>query len=426
MALAANFLGGAKSRLLPASVPFRFFAAAAVFHVFMWLGLLVHAEQAVLFRGGPGPALAVLHLLTLGVLAATAIGASAQLLPVATRRALAAVWPIKLVFWLVIPGTTLLAIGMYLLQIEIIAGAAVMTTLGLLIFAALFADNLRRAGDLRVVAAYGWSALIAFLLLVGFGVALALNYTAGYLPDHGAFALTHLILGGFGFMGLLVLGFSQVLIPMFALAPAPPQRISILCYVLVTGAIAIGAVGALTGSTIALTLAAVTGLLGAALHVHLMLDVLKKGMRKRLGLSFLLIRGAWVLFPATLAIGLAALHGYAGPNGATLFGFMLFAGWLLTFLLGILQRILPFLASMHARPSAGGGPVLMSELAASAPLKLHAACHAAALLILATAIAFDIAALAFAGAAIGFIGAVAFAWFAGQITWRVACAQTAR
>ena len=40
MTLAATFLGGAKSRLLPASIPFRFFIAAAIFHVAMWLALI--------------------------------------------------------------------------------------------------------------------------------------------------------------------------------------------------------------------------------------------------------------------------------------------------------------------------------------------------------------------------------------------------
>jgi hypothetical protein len=98
MTLAASFLGGAKSRLLPPSIPFRFFAAAAMFHVLMWLAMLIGADAAVSFRGGPGPPLAGVHLLTLGVLTSTAIGASAQLLPVATRRPLAARWPIKLVF----------------------------------------------------------------------------------------------------------------------------------------------------------------------------------------------------------------------------------------------------------------------------------------------------------------------------------------
>ncbi|NJO32394.1 MAG: hypothetical protein HC869_03965 [Rhodospirillales bacterium] len=45
MTLAATFLAGAKSRLLPASIPFRFFAAAAAFHVAMWVVLLVAGEH---------------------------------------------------------------------------------------------------------------------------------------------------------------------------------------------------------------------------------------------------------------------------------------------------------------------------------------------------------------------------------------------
>jgi hypothetical protein len=80
MKLAATFLGGAKSRLLPPSLPFRFFAAAAIFHVLLWLVLLLAAGDATGFTGGFGPGLAAVHLLTLGVLTTTALGAALQIL----------------------------------------------------------------------------------------------------------------------------------------------------------------------------------------------------------------------------------------------------------------------------------------------------------------------------------------------------------
>ena len=418
MTLAATFLAGAKSRLLPASIPFRFFATAAVFHVLMWLVLLAWTNEATSFRGGPGPTLAVVHILVLGVLTTTAIGASAQLLPVATRHALAAVWPIKLVFWLTVPGIAALIVGMYAANPEIIIPAAIVTVVGLLLYAGLLADNLRRAGNLAVVAAYGWAALVALVLLVGLGLLLALDYEIGVLPNHAAAALAHMILGGFGFMGLLVLGFSHVLVPMFALAAAPPNRPSFIAFALATAGVAIGSIGALADSMPTLTAAALIGLGAAVLHLWLMSRVLKSGMRKRLGQSFLLIRTAWILLPATLLIGLAALYGLAGSNGPTLFGFLLIAGWLLTFLLGILQRILPFLASMHANRTAGAAPPLLSELAASAPLKLHAVCHGIALAVLSLAIAVDSTWLTRAGSAVGLVGAVAFAWFTASVTRR--------
>ena len=74
------------SRLLPMSIPFRFFGAAIVFHVLAWLAVLAGAQQLPRFAGGLGWPLAALHLVTLGVLVMTALGASLQLLPVATRQ----------------------------------------------------------------------------------------------------------------------------------------------------------------------------------------------------------------------------------------------------------------------------------------------------------------------------------------------------
>jgi hypothetical protein len=116
-------------------------------------------------------------------------------------------------------------------------------------------------------------------------------------------------------------------------------------------------------------------------------------------------------------VGIASLFDYAGPNGPTIFGLFLFIGWLLSFLLGILQRILPFLASMHI--GKGVAPPLMSELAASTPLKVHAACHTIAFALLALSIATDTIVLTQIGSAVGSLGALAFAWFTFGITQRV-------
>jgi hypothetical protein len=410
MTLAASFLGGAKGRLLPPSIPFRFFAAAAVFHVAMWAVLLTDAEEALGFRGGLGPPLASVHALTFGVLIMSAIGASVQLLPVATRRGLSAIWPIRLVFWLAVPGLAVLVFGMYARWPAIMLTGAVVATAGLLLFAALFADNLRRAGKLPVVVAYGWTALAALFGLLGLGLALAFDYDRGFLADHAAVALAHMILGGFGFMGMLALGFSHILVPMFALGSAPAPRVALMVLGLAVAALALGVAGAVMDVSRLVGAAAVIGLAAVGLHVRLMAGVLAGGMRKRLGLSFLLIRTAWAMLPLSLLVGLAALNGWAGANGPTLFGLVVLYGWLLTFLLGILQRIVPFLASMHATPS-GGVPPLLSEIAASWPLKVHAGCHLLALCGLAVAIAAHNVVVMRAAGGVGLAGALAFGWF---------------
>lgn len=423
MALAATFLGGAKSRLLPASIPFRFFVAAVLFHIAIWLVLFAAANEAVGFRGGLGSTLAAVHLLALGVLVTTAIGASAQILPVATRRTLHAIWPVKLIFWLIVPGMIALIGGMYTAQTNLLIPAAVVVAASLLLFCGLLANNLRSATSLPVVAAYGWAALAALIAAITLGLSLAINEEFTIVPDHGAAVLAHLILGGFGFMGLLALGLSHILVPMFALAPGPAKKPSFASFIIVAAALVFGALGALNSNRNVLAAAALLGLVAAAMHLWLMHGVLKTGMRKHLGLSFVLVRAAWAMLPATLLVGLAALYGFAGKNGPTLFGFLLLFGWLLTFLFAILQRIMPFLASMFMPPPASGGTAIVSALSGARSLKLHAISHGLALAVIAAAILLDNAAIARAGATIGLAGAVAFAWFTADVVRRMLSAK---
>jgi hypothetical protein len=49
---AGAFLAGAGSRLLPPSIPFRFFGGAVVFRLCAWIALFADAEAAVRFAGG--------------------------------------------------------------------------------------------------------------------------------------------------------------------------------------------------------------------------------------------------------------------------------------------------------------------------------------------------------------------------------------
>ncbi|MFL9499731.1 hypothetical protein ACJMQP_06675 [Rhodopseudomonas palustris] len=411
---ASGFLGTAKSRLLPASVPFRFFVAAAVCHVLLWGAVLFAANDFPRFRGGAGPSLAAVHLLTLGVLTFTAVGAAVQLLPVATTKPLAAVWPIRLASWLLIPGAMLLIAGMAIVDSAWMIGGAAASALGRLLFATLLADNLRRAGSMPVVRAYGWAAFASLIALVALGLALSLDDRFGFLIDHAAAARAHMILGGFGFMGMLALGFSHVLIPMFALANAPDQRTAWLGFGAAAAAVALGTIGALRDAVALQTAACVIGAVAVGLHLGLMRVALAGGMRKRLGLSFVLIRFSWVMLALTPLAALAALQGWAGVGGPTLFGLVALGGWLMTFLLGVLQRIVPFLASMHVS-RASGGPPLLTDLGVVAPLKMHAVCHLIAIATLALAIVFDIPKLAAGAAIVGAAGALAFAAYIGSV-----------
>jgi hypothetical protein len=397
------FPGVARSRLLPMSLPFRYFGAAAAFPLAAWSLLLFHAGELVSFEGGLGPIFAALHLLTLGVLAMSAIGATLQLLPVATRQPVRALWAVKLLWWLLVPGILVFAAGAALYRPQLMGPGAVAAVAALGIYAILLARNLLGARGMRVVVAHAWAALACLAGLAATGIALVARYEHGLELDHGTVRGAHLVLAAYGFMGLLAIGLSNFLLPMLALAPPPPPRGSFLVLGTALAAIALAALGMDS---------ALLGLAAAVAHVALMERSLRASLRPP-GPAFLLIRVSWACLLASLA--LAAL-GF--PGGALPFGVLLVPGWLLTFLLGVMQRIVPFLASVHASQSARGTP-LISAMTPVRLLAAHRLLHLAALALLLIGILSHRTLLIQAGAAAGFAAAALFAVFYAFVLLKV-------
>jgi hypothetical protein len=407
---AANFLGGAKSRLLPASIPFRYFAGAVVFHIAFWLGVIWVAAEIPNFAIGPGRALAVLHLLTLGVFAATAFGAAFQLLPVATKVPLRAEWPARLVAWLLFPGVALFAYGIAETAHIPAALGALLAAAGVILAGVLLADNLARARGMVGVIAHGWAAMGSLIALAALGFLLVVDQHHGLLQNRSGIGIAHAILAIYGFMGMLALGFSYVLVPMFGLAPAPSERAALASFGLGVAGLALGVAGALSGLSWLIAAGAVAGLGAIALHLWLMAAALAARMRKRLGPSFLLVRAAWACLPLSLIMGALLALDLWPWRGPALFGALALLGWLFTFVLGMLQRIVPFLASMHASVP-GRAPPLVSTLTAELPLAIHRYCHLAAVAGLIAGIAGDWPSVVMIAGAAGAAGAAAFAWF---------------
>jgi len=380
--LGGGFMMGAKDRLLPPSVPYRFFLAAAFYHLAGWLVLALAGPEAIRgFGGGPGPVLAALHLITLGTIAMTALGAAIQLLPVATRRPLGPVWACRLMFWLYAPGVGLFAAGLGLPVPGLQHSGASLVAAGLAIFGGLVARNLRQVSDLPGVTRHAWLAVASLLGLAVLGLALVVDFTTGFLPDHAAAAAAHAVLAAYGFMGMLALGFSYVLIPMFVLGPAVPDAVGKRTALASALALATGSGGALLGSGPLAALGAVLGLVAMGLYFHGMAGTLKTRMKKRFEPFFRLVWVAWAMLALSLLLGLALALGAPLDPWAGLWGFILVFGWLLSFVTALLQRIIPFLASMHSS-ALGGKPALLSRLAPKGPVEIHLAGHATALVLI--------------------------------------------
>ena len=405
------FANVARSRLLPMSLPFRYFGAAVLFQVAAWGVLLVYSGELVGFEAGLGPVFAALHLLTLGVLAMAAMGATLQLLPVATRQPVRSVGAAKLSWWLLAPGTLVFACGAALHAPRLMAAGAVGVVIAFSIYAYLLLRNLLAARGLAVVVAHGWAALGCLAALAITGIALVARYEHGLAIDYAAMRGAHLAFATYGFMGLLAFGLSGFLLPMLAVAPPPDPRLAYAALGAAVAALALAALGLrLPGALI--------GLVAAGFHVYAMERSLHARLRPQLGPAFLLIRVSWGCLLLSLVAIVCIESGLAPARAGLLFGVLLAPGWLLTFLLGVMQRIVPFLASVHAS-SAGHGTPLISALTPPRLLATHRALHLAALVALLGAALSGEHFLARAGAAAGFAAAAVYAAFFAFVMLRV-------
>lgn len=416
-----TFLGGAKGRLLPVSVPFRFFGSAVVFHFLAWLALAAGAQAWPAAPGAMGWPLAALHLVTLGVLGMAAMGAGAQLLPVATRqpapghRLLAALW------WPYTAGVVVLALGMGLARPPWLAAGALAVTLSFLAWAALMFRNLLGARGMPGVVAHGWAALLALMVTLASALSLAAAWLGWAAPSRDAVLAVHAAWAPYGFMGMLVLGLSYILVPMFAMADRPGEREQLASWALALAALVLAASAAVftQGTFMLRILGLLAGSAAAALHLRCMLRTLRSGMRRELGPSFTMVKIGWGGLAASLVLAWALVLELPVPRLATLFGLCLVGVWLLSLLLGMLQRILPFLAAMHAGGS-GRRARTPSSLTHEGALRVHFACHLAALGLLGLAAVLDNAWLVRAAALAGAVGAGAFAWFFAVLLRRMA------
>lgn len=415
--LGAVDLGGARQRLLPDRIPMQFFGATVVGHVFAWLSLTITAGDLVHFVGGPGPVLAAVHVLTLGVLVPTAMGASLQMLPVALGRPAPPARVCDVVFWLTLAGAVTLICGFATLTRPAIHAGAVIIAAGIAIYAVTVGRVIGRTREPRPMVLHVWAALAALTAAAALALTLSFDGSA-VLADHARVAAAHLVLAAFGFMGMLALGFSHVLIPMFAIAEAPGGWAVDLSFAAVVTAVAAGVIGLLLGVRWLLVAAVITGLAGCALHVSLMARSLAKRVRRRLGPEFILVRASWGLLLATLALAFALTFDLLPATGPALFGFLLLFGWLLTLLTGVLQRILPFLASMHTARAAGR-TTAPTKLTDDRPLAIHRFCHFIALATVALGITFAVPGVVLAGAVTGTVGAIAFTAFAVTVFSRM-------
>jgi hypothetical protein len=236
--------------------------------------------------------------------------------------------------------------------------------------------------------------------------------------------MLHIVAAVFGFMGLLALGLANILVPMFALGPVPPDRTQLAVALSSAAALVLALPVAFDIWPLPALLPAIAcAAAGSVVHRRSMHRVMRSGMRRELGGSFRLVRLGWTAMFVTWALAAWWALDAARPGLVTALLACAVLAWLTSFLLGILQRIVPFLVSMHGAGAGRRAPTPAS-LTDERALAVHRVAHGAALVLLVIGLAIDQPLPVQAAAACGAVGALAFGRFVFVALQRRATRQT--
>ncbi|MCH2219070.1 MAG: hypothetical protein MK097_01905 [Dechloromonas sp.] len=334
----------------PFAAPLRFFLTAPLFAVLAGLLLAWNGPQLMASRWMPG-ALAATHLVTVGFMLQSMLGALIQILPVVAGANLRHPLRVaRIVHVGLSGGGGLLAAGFLAATPWLLSTAALLLGGTLLYFLVVCAQALAGVPSTSPTIRGLKLALVGLASVVGLGMLLAFALAYGWSLPLAALADLHAGWGLGGWAGVLLVAMAYVVVPMFQLTPGYPARpswwfpVTMLVLLLLWSGGVLGNVEWLV--QLGRGLAALAGIAFCVLTLRL------QGKRRRaradatyrywqLGLTTsvaaLLMLLVSVLWPAASEL-----------DGWTMgFGILIIAGGFLSFITGMLYKISAFLTWLH-------------------------------------------------------------------------------
>jgi len=353
----------------PWSVPLRFFLSAPVFAA-LAAGLLAWQGDVMLLSRWSPQTLALTHLLVLGSLSMTMLGALLQMLPVVAGMAVPRVGQVgALVHAGLAGGALLLGAAFWLQQPVLFRGALLLLAGTFLLFlsactVAMWQQHPQGAG--AVVAGVRLS-LTSLVLTVVLGCLLAAAFA---WPERLQLPLqrladTHAMWGLLGWVGLLVMAFGFQVVPMFMLTEPYPRWLTghLACAMFILMAAAsvsadFTGYGRLFHQACLLLIG-----VGYAIFATTTLALLARRKRPQLDATTCYWRTAMCSLLA--AAGLALWPDAAGNARPLAIGTLMIAGFALSVINGMLYKIVPFLTWHQlqlAQERGGPKPPLVSQI----------------------------------------------------------------
>lgn len=334
----------------PFLVPLRFFLTAPVFGAAAALLLLAGPPEILMDRWHP-LLLAATHLLTLGFLTMAMIGALLQMLPVLAGSPLKHPRAIGAAVHALLVGGTLALAASFIIPTPVLRHAALAALAGglaTILFAA--GSSLARAQANPSVIAMR-IALAGLTLTALLGLLLGSGHVPAVLGAMPAPANLHIGWGLVGWVAVLVIGVGYQVVPMFQLTRAYPARLRNWLAPLLAAALVLWTIGTLAPRLIPAWLGSLgLSALGIALAVFAVTTLWLQTTRKR-RLSDATTR-FWMLSMISLLASIALAAAYVTELTADTRLMRLAVVWTLvgfgvSVILGMLYKIVPFLAWLH-------------------------------------------------------------------------------
>lgn len=352
-------------RGVPLSVPLPFLLTGACAAALFGLLLPWIIPQAIQAPGFPH-VLVLVHLVTLGWLTMTIMGASLQLVPVIVVAPLRATRFIRYQYPMYVSGVVLLLGGFWWMQPWLMVIGGTVIGLAIVHYVVILAMTFRRATTRPLTVCFLVASLVYLCLVVSLGLTAALDFQFGFLgAAFDRLLLTHITLGVVGWLSTTLIGVSYTLVRLFALAHTHADRLGKIIGVLLNLSIATLALGFILSWQPIILVGGGILVATAWLFAYDSWRMLRVRHRKRLDVTQYHSSTAVVYFAGVVPGGVATVFfGWGQPRVLVVLALFALVGWVGQSTIGYLYKIVPFLI-WHERygPLVGRAHVpLMREL----------------------------------------------------------------
>ncbi|NPA12696.1 MAG: hypothetical protein GXO45_01780, partial [Aquificae bacterium] len=289
----------------------------------------------------------LIHMFLLGFVMMVIFGALYQLIPVALEIPIFSFKLGYIQFYLYALGIGLFVFSMYKADyFSLLPVGAFLVYISMVLFLINFFVSLLKLERLTITAKFLISASVSLFIGISIGLFLAFNFVYSfYAGDIIPFVFAHIIFSLFGFVFMVIMGVSMVLLPMFTLAHKFDDRYIKLGYIVMNTAVFGGGFGLLLFNNVYTKLiVSVLLFVGLLLYLLQVLEIYRKRPRKTpdIGIDTMFYSHTFLL--VSIVFGWLT---YLDSRFSIPFAVLLVFGFLATLIFGTLYKIIPFLTWFH-------------------------------------------------------------------------------